>query len=102
MLSQFVDARHDVVTGVAIIDAAGDRVDVFHDRTAVTIGKVPHRELEEYLNSGGWVGKAGGYNLAELERLWPFEIEGDPTTVIGLPIETLSSRLRRFAGRGGG
>lgn len=97
MLHLLIGVPHEVVTAVAIMAVDDERLTLFHDRARVTIGEVPHRELEAYLNAGGWVGKAGGYNLGELEHRWPFEVEGDPTTVIGLPMDKLADRLRRFA-----
>ena len=51
-------------------------------------------ELDRYLSSGGWRGKAGAYNLAELEGHWPIRVDGDPTTVVGLPMATFAERLR--------
>lgn len=45
-----------------------------------------------------WAGKAGAYNLAErVEAGWPIEVEGDPGTVMGLPMRRLEARLAGFA-----
>jgi predicted house-cleaning NTP pyrophosphatase (Maf/HAM1 superfamily) len=50
------------------------------------------------VDSGQWAGKAGAYNLSErLEAGWPIEYEGDPTTIMGLPMRALMARLERVA-----
>ena len=41
-----------------------------------------------------WRGKAGAYNLADrVADGWPIECEGDPTTVMGLPMRRLTEAL---------
>jgi septum formation protein len=58
----------------------------------VTWGDVDDDAIDEYVASGQWRGKAGGYNLEErLEAGWPIECEGDPTTVMGLPMRRLAA-----------
>jgi len=79
---------HEVVTGVAII-SAGQRL-IFSDSAHVIVGDVPDASIESYLASGQWRGKAGAYNLAERQQAgWPIEVTGDPTTVMGLPMQRL-------------
>ena len=98
MLKSLIGKTHEAVTGVALIDAASGRCEVFHDTTRVTILNLGDEDLDSYLDSEQWRGKAGGYNLAELADRWCFALEGDPTTVVGLPMERLSDALRRMTG----
>ncbi|MFI4870918.1 MAG: Maf family protein, partial [Phycisphaerales bacterium JB061] len=47
-----------------------------------------------YLDTGLWRGKAGAYNLRErLDAGWAIEYEGDPTSIMGLPMELLRQKL---------
>ena len=79
---------HEVVTGVAIISA--DQRLIFSDSAHVIVGDIPDASIESYLASGQWRGKAGAYNLAERQQAgWPIEVIGDPTTVMGLPMQRL-------------
>ena len=96
ILRALENAEHDVVTGVAIIDAGtGQRV-LFADRATVRVGILGPR-LDEYVASGQWRGKAGAYNLSErLTAGWPIRYTGDPTTIMGLPMRALLPRLARF------
>ncbi|MGP1272139.1 MAG: Maf family protein [Phycisphaerales bacterium] len=96
MLRSFIDTSHAVVTGVALVEPSGGR-ELLVDSAAVTWGVVPDEALRGYLASGGWRGKAGGYNLAErLDAGWPIVVDGDPGTVMGLPMRTLPAMLRRW------
>lgn len=97
-LRRLVNGEHDVLTGVAILDVDTGRRDLFFDRAHVTVGPVSDAEVHAYLDSGQWRGKAGAYNLAErLQAGWPITVEGDPGTVMGLPMVRLAERLRAFA-----
>ncbi|VAX39051.1 Septum formation protein Maf [hydrothermal vent metagenome] len=88
---------HQVHTGVAILDPRkGDR-HMFVDSARVTVGDIPGREINAYVNSGNWRGKAGAYNLHErLDAGWPITFTGDPTTIVGLPMQRLVRLLTRL------
>lgn len=108
ILRRLVNGRHDVVTGVAILEvgargAVPIRRDLFVDRATVQVGHVSESDLRSYLDSDRWRGKAGAYNLAErLAAGWPIAVSGDEGTVMGLPMRRLPERLSRFARRGQG
>jgi septum formation protein len=96
ILRALENASHEVVTGVALIDAdTGQRV-LFADAATVEIGILGPR-LAEYVVSGQWQGKAGAYNLSErLSAGWPIRYTGDPSTIMGLPMRALLPRLAAF------
>jgi len=97
MLRELFSQAHLVLTAVCLIDVHDNRRVEFVDECRVSIDAPSESEFEAYLLSEEWRGKAGGYNLAELEGRWQFHVEGDPTTVIGLPMRRLEQELRRFA-----
>lgn len=97
ILRSFVGVPHSVVTGVALIDPVTGRRELFADGASVVWGDVSSEEIESYVSSGQWQGKAGAYNLAErLDAGWPIEYEGDPTSIMGLPMRRLSDRLQAW------
>ncbi len=97
MLHELIGRDHEVVTAVCLLNADTGEHTVFTDTAKVHIGQVDEAELTRYLHSKEWHGKAGGYNLGELKDRWPITVEGDPTTVIGLPMRKLEHALRHFA-----
>lgn len=99
ILHLFRDTDHEVLTGVALLNTRSGQRDMFVDVAHVHVGHVSDQQIEAYLASGQWRGKAGAYNLSErLEAGWPITYQGDPTSIMGLPMETLTARLTRFAG----
>lgn len=92
---------HEVVTGVALLSLTpgkGSRREVLVDRAQVHVGDIGDDRIRAYLDSGQWRGKAGAYNLGErIEAGWPIEYDGDPTTVMGLPMRALIGRLNQIA-----
>lgn len=94
ILAALRSGSHRVVTGVTILSPGRPRV-IFCDEAVVRVGAVGDAEIESYLASGGWRGKAGAYNLEErIGAGWPIEFDGDPATVMGLPMRLLVPRLR--------
>lgn len=93
---------HDVVTGVALVRTSDGRRTLFADRAAVTWGDVSAEEIERYLATKRWEGKAGAYNLHDrIEAGWPITFEGDASTITGLPMGMLGRVLDRLQGRDG-
>lgn len=98
MISSLTEGQHRVITGVCLIcpdhDTAPAPRTLLVDEATVRVGVIPADEIERYVASGDWRGKAGGYNLAErIEAGWPIEYEGDPATVMGLPMLKLGGLI---------
>ena len=93
MVASFAGRTHAVVTGAVLmcLDGKGKRASVdISDTAEVTMGDVDEQDLDRYLDSDEWRGKAGGYNLFDRQEAgWPITVEGDPTTVVGLPMRKL-------------
>jgi len=90
-----------VVTGVALVNPNNpqDHRLMVTDVAMVTFGPLEGTEIDRYVETNGWQGKAGGYNLAErIADGWAITVEGDPDTVVGLPTQRLTQWLE-FAAR---
>jgi len=109
MIRSFVGVTHDVVTGVCLVrmrhpfvsPTAAD-VMTFADVVPVTFGVLADRELDAYLASNQWKGKAGGYNLFDRQATgWPITtpVDSDPTTVVGLPMIKIAGALAAWGMR---
>lgn len=111
MIRMMRDRTHITITGVALVtlhDSAASRTVsrmapqrlLFFDCTSVTVGHVPDDEIDRYIAGGEWRGKAGAYNLSERAGAgWPIRVEGDPATVMGLPMQRLLRMLNHPAER---
>ncbi len=77
--------RHRVYGGVCLIDPDGRaRVDVV--MTAVQFRRLSHDDVEHYIASGEWHGKAGGYAIQGLAVRYVKKINGSYPNVVGLPL----------------
>lgn len=83
--------RHRVITGVAV--RRGDRL---WERTVETVVKVKSLsdvELNAYLASGEWQGKAGGYGIQGRFGAFIPWLQGSFTGVVGLPVAETATML---------
>lgn len=92
---------HVVLTGICL--AHGDELRAAVARTRVSFRALGPRELDWYLDSGEWRGRAGGYAIQGRGAALVQAIEGDYTNVVGLPVATLLGLDPALlsAGRGG-
>jgi septum formation protein len=94
MLHAIRNREHSTITGVAVLTLEGLQRCHFADAARVTVGPITNEQIDEYLDSGEWQGKAGAYNLAERQAAgWPITCAGDPATVMGLPMRRLIPML---------
>ena len=96
MLRSFCETEHRVITGVALLRVGPEtsEMQAFADTATVTFGSIRDEQLDAYLRSDDWQGKAGGYNLFDRQDAgWPIAVVGDETTVVGLPMARLVPRL---------
>lgn len=97
IIRRLQNGEHRVVTGVCLLDPATGQRELFADEAAVRVGDIGEDRIAAYVASGGWRGKAGAYNLSErLADGWPIEYDGDPTTIMGLPMSMLPRRIEWF------
>jgi septum formation protein len=82
--------NHRVYTGVCLVTPK----ETFRQRlveTRVRFKRLSGEDLEAYLASGEWRGKAGGYAIQGLAGSFVVKMVGSYTNVVGLPLyETLS------------
>ena len=79
---------HDVWSGVALIDGAGERVEAI--RSSVTFRSLDDRTISWYVASGEWRERAGGYAIQGRGAALVSAIDGDYSNVVGLPVPLLA------------
>ncbi len=87
---------HQVITGVAVVDAATERAEVDAAVTDVTMRSFDATEAARYAATGEPMDKAGAYGIQERGALLVEGIRGDYFNVVGLPLVVLAALLRRF------
>jgi septum formation protein len=92
MLRLLAGRRHDVTTAYRI--SFGDRTLERSVTTVVSFRSLQPAEVDAYLASGEWRGKAGGYAVQGRAGAFATELRGSHTNVIGLPLAELLADLQ--------
>jgi septum formation protein len=85
--------KHRVFGGVCVI-APGGRQLVRVVETTVTFARLSIEQVEHYIASGEWHGKAGGYAIQGLAAAYVRQISGSYSNVVGLPLHETDKLLR--------
>lgn len=94
MLRQLQGTKHEVATGMAVVSSQGDPVvRSVVDFAVVSLRELTAEEIVDYVDTGEPMDKAGAYALQGRAAIFIDSIEGNPYTVIGLPIHLLNSLL---------
>jgi len=112
ILQSLSGTTHQVITGVTLLDASSGARLIRCDSTDVIMRRLADLEIETYLDSGAWEGKAGAYGLQDqsapthvrvgakvqcAQHAFVERIDGSFTNVVGLPMELLARMLDEFA-----
>ncbi len=95
MLRLLSGRDHEVITGVCLV--AGGQWSVGSETTLVSVNELTDREIADYILTGEPVDKAGAYAIQGIASRWIPRIEGDYSTVVGLPVALVWRMLREAA-----
>jgi len=97
MLGWLSNTRHRVVTGVAVLRTRDGQLASGFERTFVHMRAITAAEVEEYVASGEWRDKAGGYAIQETADRFVSRLEeGGFDNVVGLPVRLALELLTRL------
>jgi len=92
MLRALRGRRHRVTTAVALRGPGGARDEVV--TSDVVMVDASDADLDDYVASGEWRGKAGAYAVQGIAAALVAEVHGSITNVIGLPLAEVVALLR--------
>jgi septum formation protein len=90
---------HRVYTAVAVAAPDGTLASRLVE-TRLQIKRLSHPEVEAYLASGEWRGKAGGYGVQGHAGGFVIDLHGSYTAVVGLPLYETLGLLEGLGWRG--
>lgn len=96
MLRLLSGTTHIVITGIAVRRGSTGHAAETRVMSAVRVRVLTAREIDDYIASGEWQGKAGGYGIQDPD---PFvtRMTGSHSNIVGLPMEA-TRRLLEAAG----
>jgi len=93
MLRMLSGREHRVLSGLCLWNVPGGSPRVGVAVTRLQMDCLSALEIDDYLASGLWDGKAGAFGYQD--RLgWIHVVEGSETNVVGLPMELLAEMLK--------
>lgn len=96
MLSLLSGRHHQVMTGLAILDAATGRTESNLSVSSVWFRPLTPSEISAYVATGEPRDKAGAYGIQGRGALLVERIEGCYFNIVGLPLSLLNDMLRGF------
>lgn len=85
--------KHKVITGLALILPDG-RLLTKTVVSSVTFRQLGSDDITQYVNSGEWRGKAGGYAIQGLAAAYVRALSGSYSNVVGLPLFEVAGWLK--------
>lgn len=95
ILNKLSNNSHNLITGFAITDVIGPKLVCGYDQTIVYFSNITEREINQYIESDEWMGRAGAYSIRDKAALFIDSIEGSFSNVIGLPLNKIFKVLKK-------
>lgn len=95
MLELLSGREHEVLTAVVLVDCRS-QIELSHlETTRLQMDELSAADLQSYLDSGLWQGKAGAFGYQDGWD-WLHVIAGSEANVVGLPVEQLPGLFARL------
>jgi len=88
---------HEVITGVALVEAPAGREETAAVTTRVRMSGYTDAEIEAYVATGEPLDKAGAYAVQGLGGRLIAQVDGCFSNVVGLPVTTTRRLLERWS-----
>lgn len=96
MLRRLRGRWHEVITGVAVVDATTGRAEATAVVTRVSMADVGDDVIDAYVAGGEPLDKAGAYAIQGAGAVLVAELVGSYSNVVGLPLAATAGLLRDF------
>jgi septum formation protein len=96
-LTRLSGRRHHVYTAVTLLDPAGQALHRISD-TQVIFTRLAAPQIDAYIATGEWAGKAGGYAIQGRAAAFVRALHGSYSGVVGLPLFETMNLLRSKKG----
>lgn len=98
MLQTFSNSKVNIITAIAIIVESNNKITkkIDYDLSEVYIKKMTEDEIESYINTGEVYDKAGSFAIQGKFCVYIEKINGNYTTILGLPTQKLYDILKEY------
>ncbi len=95
MLQLLSGRKHYVYSGVCLALLPEEKEEHLLEKSTLVMDPLSPEQIEEYLNTGLWEGKAGAFGLQDRPG-WLRIVGGSESNVVGLPVEAVLPLLARW------
>jgi septum formation protein len=96
MLRLLSGQTNNIITGFAVIDTVTGRVVNDFDRADVTIRELTDEDIENYIETGEPMDKAGAFGIQGVGAVIVEKVDGDYHNIMGLPLSKIYAILKEF------
>ena len=98
MLQTFSNSKVNIITAIAVIVESNNKITkkIDYDLSEVYIKKMTEDEIESYINTGEVYDKAGSFAIQGKFCVYIEKINGNYTTILGLPTQKLYDILKEY------
>lgn len=86
---------HEVITGISLINLSANKKIIDYVVSRVKFKDLSEDDINDYINTGESLDKAGAYGIQGYGSLLIEEIQGDYFNIVGLPISKLSDLVKK-------
>ncbi|WP_195937718.1 Maf family protein [Romboutsia sp. 1001713B170131_170501_G6] len=86
---------HEVITGISLINLSANKKIIDYVVSRVKFKDLSEYDINDYINTGESLDKAGAYGIQGYGSLLIEEIQGDYFNIVGLPISKLSDLVKK-------
>ena len=95
ILKQLRGTVHEVLSGLCVWNVADQVYLTESDKTVMMMDPITDEQLESYLETGQWAGKAGAFGYQDGYD-WLHIVQGSESNVVGLPMELLTRLIEQI------
>lgn len=92
------DKTHEVITGLTIIIENNRKIEEYKmiDKAKVYLKNIEDKEIQKWIDTGNAMDKAGAYGIQSEFAVFIEKIDGNYTTVVGLPVHKVYDIIKKY------
>ena len=94
MLELLSGTTQIIITGICLMRKSTELQQTVRVMSAVRMDNLTPEQIDRYIASGDWEGKAGGYGIQDHDPVVK-RLSGSHTNIVGMPMETVRRMLTR-------
>lgn len=98
MIKELQGSQHEVITSICVLIEENEKYSEYtdFDKASVCIKSMIDEEIENWIQTGEALDKAGAYAIQSKFCVFVEKITGNYTTVVGLPMHKLYDAIKKY------